>query len=46
MIAAILIDRFGWIGMQARPVDAPRIAGVILMVVSVVLINWGSWKRA
>jgi bacterial/archaeal transporter family-2 protein len=46
MIAAILIDRFGWVGMQSKPVDGPRIAGVFLMVVSVVLINWGSWKKS
>jgi transporter family-2 protein len=45
-IAAILIDRFGWVGMQSKPVDGPRIAGVFLMVVSVVLINWGSWKKS
>jgi bacterial/archaeal transporter family-2 protein len=46
MIAAILIDRFGWVGMAAKPIDLPRVAGVVLMVVSVVLINWGSWKKA
>lgn len=46
MIAAILIDRFGWVGMTAKPIDAPRIAGVALLIVSVVLINWGNWKKA
>jgi bacterial/archaeal transporter family-2 protein len=46
MIAAILIDRYGWVGMAARPIDVPRIAGVVLMIASVVLINWGSWRRA
>lgn len=46
MIAAILIDRFGWVGMAARPIDLPRVAGVVLMVLSVILINWGNWRRA
>jgi transporter family-2 protein len=46
MVAAILIDRFGWVGIQAKPIDATRVAGVVLMVVSVILINWGSWKKA
>lgn len=46
MIAAILIDRFGWVGMAAKPIEATRIAGVALLIVSVVLINWGNWKRA
>ncbi|MBI3856741.1 MAG: DMT family transporter [Planctomycetes bacterium] len=40
MTAAILIDRFGWVGIPAKPIEATRIAGVLLMVVSVVLINW------
>jgi len=46
MVAALLIDRFGWVGMASKPIDLPRIAGVALMVVSVLLINWGSWKKA
>ena len=40
MVAAILIDRFGWVGIAPRPIDLPRLAGVLLMVVSMVLINW------
>jgi transporter family-2 protein len=46
MVAAILIDRFGWVGITPRPIDAARVAGVLLMVVSVVLINWSNWKKA
>ena len=46
MAAALMIDRFGWVGISAKPVDLPRIAGVALMIVSVLLINWGSWKRS
>src|SRR6185436_10445568 len=46
MVAAMLIDRFGWVGISPKPVDGPRIAGVLLMVVSVILINWGQWKKS
>ena len=46
LAAALMIDRFGWVGIQAKPIDLTRIAGVALMIVSVVLINWGSWKKA
>ncbi len=49
MVAALLIDRFGWVGITARPIDVPRIAGVLLMVVSMLLINWDQvravWTR-
>ena len=30
MVAAILIDRFGWVGISPRPIDLPRVAGVLL----------------
>ena len=40
MVAAILIDRFGWVGIAPRPIDLPRVAGVLLMVLSMLLINW------
>lgn len=42
----LLIDRFGWVQIPAKPVDLPRVAGLALLVVSVVLINWSSWKKA
>lgn len=46
MTAGLLIDRFGWVGLPARPVDAFRVAGVALLIVSVILINWSNWKKA
>jgi transporter family-2 protein len=46
MVAAILIDRYGWVGIPPRPIDLPRVAGVLLMVVSVILINWSQWRKA
>lgn len=46
MLAGILIDRFGWVGVDPKPIDAPRIAGVVLMALSVLLINWSQWRKA
>jgi|SRR5579859_3392085 len=44
--AGLLIDRFGWVQIPAKPVDLPRIAGLALLIVSVVLINWSNWRKA
>ena len=46
MTAGLLIDRYGWVGLPARPIDPLRIAGVALLAVSVVLINWSNWRKA
>ena len=46
MTAGLLIDRYGWMGLPARPIDLPRVAGVALLAASVVLINWSNWKKA
>lgn len=46
MACGLLIDRYGWVGVPARPIDPTRIAGVALLIVSVVLINWSTWKKA
>ena len=46
MVAALLIDRFGWMGIASQPIDLPRIAGVFLLIVSVILINWSQWTKA
>jgi transporter family-2 protein len=46
MIAALLIDRFGWLGITPKPIDLTRVAGIALLIVSVLLINWGSLKKA
>ena len=39
MIAALAVDHFGWLGVQERPIDLPRMLGVALLVVGVVLIR-------
>jgi transporter family-2 protein len=46
MLAALLIDRFGWVGIARKPIDAPRIAGVLLLIVAVILINWNEFQKA
>lgn len=46
LTAGALIDRFGWVHIPAKPVDLPRVAGLALLAVSVILINWSSWKKA
>ena len=39
MIAAIVLDHFGWLGLAQRPVDVSRLIGVCLLVGGVVLIR-------
>ena len=44
MVAAMLIDRYGWLGIAPKPIELTRVAGVALLVASVVLINWKEVK--
>ena len=39
MIAALTLDHFGWLGVQERPIDVPRMLGLALLVGGVVLIR-------
>ena len=39
MIASIVIDQFGWLGLTQKPVDLPRLIGVGLLIGGVVLIR-------
>jgi transporter family-2 protein len=39
VIAGLLIDTFGWFGVEPRPLDLKRIAGIVLVGVAVFLIN-------
>jgi transporter family-2 protein len=41
LVAALVIDRFGLIGMPRTPLSAMRIAGVALVLVGVVLVRRG-----
>ena len=40
MSAALLLDQFGWLGVPERPIDLPRLLGVLCLVAGVVLIRW------
>ena len=39
MIAALAVDHFGWLGVEERPIDLPRMLGVALLIGGVVLIR-------
>ena len=39
MVTSVLLDHFGWLGLAQRPVDLPRLAGILLLVGGVVLIR-------
>jgi transporter family-2 protein len=39
MLASITFDHFGWLGLAQRPIDAPRLIGVALLLGGVVLIR-------
>ena len=39
MLAAIIIDHYGWLGVSIREISPGRIAGAILLVLGVVLIR-------
>lgn len=39
MIATILIDHFGLLGIEVKPISLPRIAGILLITAGVVLIR-------
>ncbi len=39
MLASVAFDHFGWLGLVQRPVDLPRVIGVLLLVGGVVLIR-------
>ena len=39
MVAALAVDHFGWLGVQERPIDLPRMLGVALLIGAVVLIR-------
>jgi bacterial/archaeal transporter family-2 protein len=39
MIASIIIDHFGWLGLAQKPVDPARLIGVGLLIAGVLLIR-------
>jgi transporter family-2 protein len=39
MLASLIFDHFGWLGLAQRPIDLPRLFGVVLLVAGVVLVR-------
>jgi len=39
MLASVMFDHFGWLGLAQRPIDASRIIGVALLIGGVALIR-------
>ena len=39
MLASVTFDHHGWLGLAQRPIDAPRLIGVALLIGGVVLIR-------
>lgn len=41
VFAGLLFDRFGWLGMPLRELSWPRLLGAALVIVGVLLVNFG-----
>lgn len=45
ILASLLFDRFGWLGLPVRELSTPRLIGVGLVLLGVVLVNFGDrWR--
>ncbi|MDZ5602626.1 DMT family transporter [Pseudomonas sp. RP23018S] len=44
VVAALLIDHFGLLGLTAKPVNLPRVAGVLIIVCGLVVTQWGAGR--
>ncbi|MGH8410147.1 DMT family transporter [Pseudomonas umsongensis] len=42
VVASLVLDHFGWFGLEERPITLPRLAGAILLIGGVVLIQFGA----
>jgi transporter family-2 protein len=38
LVVGVLIDQFGWFGVEKHVVDAPRVAGIVLLAAGVLLV--------
>jgi transporter family-2 protein len=41
VVASLLLDHFGWFGLEERQVTMPRVLGALLLIGGVVLIQFG-----
>ncbi|AKM32383.1 hypothetical protein AB870_00275 [Pandoraea faecigallinarum] len=42
VVASLLIDHFGLMGLPAKPVNLVRVAGVAIIVAGMLLVQWGT----
>jgi transporter family-2 protein len=42
IIASMLFDRFGWFAMPLKDISWPRLLGALLVVIGVLLVNFGN----
>ena len=45
LLGATAIDQFGLFGVARRPVDAMRIAGLIVIVVGIAIMEFGNLRK-
>jgi transporter family-2 protein len=39
LVMAVIMDQYGWIGLEKHPVNAQRVAGIVLVLLGVVLVR-------
>lgn len=42
VVASLVLDHFGWFGLEERLITLPRLAGAVLLIGGVVLIQFGA----
>lgn len=45
ILASLLFDRFGWLGLPVREISVPRLIGALLVLAGVLLVNFGDRLR-
>lgn len=45
ILASLMFDRFGWLGLPVREISAPRLIGAMLVLAGVFLVNFGDRLR-
>ncbi len=45
ILASLLFDRFGWLGLPVREISTPRLIGAALVLIGVLLVNFGDRLR-
>ncbi|MBK5922643.1 DMT family transporter [Rhodovulum sulfidophilum] len=45
VVAALLIDWIGGVGLASRPIDASRLVGTVLVLIGAVVVQWPALSR-